>query len=200
MSKVISPYYSRNNYVLPISLLPHQINSNYKEQLLSNLRQSYEGKCSRDAFIIKIYEITEYGVASIPTKNVTSSVEFAQLLVKAYICIPHKHDIILMKIDSNDENTLKLSNGTIKGHCRKTKISDKFTINKKSNQIFYKEKEIQINDIVIVEVNDVGCINKNTQIDIICSIIDIASKKQIEQFNKENSMDLDTNNNDDKFI
>ncbi len=200
MTKVVSPYYYRKDYLLPISLLPDQIATNYRDLLLKNLRDSYEGKCSRDSFIIRIDEITKYGIAQIPIKNITSSVEFAELTAKCYICIPHKNDNIIMKITSIDESEIILENGPIKGHCRKSRISDKFTINKKSFQIFYKDKEIEIGDIVIVEIINVGCINKESMIDAICGIIDIASKKQIETFNKESSMEQDDVVNDDKFI
>jgi DNA-directed RNA polymerase subunit E'/Rpb7 len=199
MTTVISPYYYRKDYVLPISLLPHQISSNYKDSILKNLRESYEGKCSRDSFIIRIDEITDMGIASIPTKNITSSIEFAKLTAKCYICIPHKNDHIIMKITSIDESLIQMQNGAIKGHCRKTRIGDKFTINKKSFQVFYKDKEIQVGDIVIIEVVTVSCIPKQTNIDVICNLIDMASKKDIENFNKENSME-NNSVNDDKFI
>jgi len=200
MSKVISPYYSRNNYLLPISLLPNQIDSNYKDSLLKNLRDSYEGKCNKDSYIIRIDEISEFGNSNIPTKNITSSVEFSELKVKCYICIPHKYDNILMKISNIDESMINLVNGSIKGFCRKTRMSDKFTINKKSLQVFYNEKEINVDDIVVVEIINVSCISKQSNLDVICNIVDMANKNQIEIFNKESSLNKSDIVNDDKFI
>jgi tripartite-type tricarboxylate transporter receptor subunit TctC len=75
---VISPYYYRDAYVLPISLLPHQIKPGYKDDILKNLRDSYEGKCSRDSYIIRIDEISNYGIATIPVKNIKELVEYSK--------------------------------------------------------------------------------------------------------------------------
>lgn len=181
---LVSPYKNIFQYTR-ISLAPHNLNSDIKNNIMFKLKNSIEKKCNKYGFIENIYEIAEYDNGIIIPEDFSGNVIFN---IKYYckLCLPVINTVIIGQIKLINQELIIANNGPMYIFITNNNISDEFwkvnnniiTNNNNKNQL----KENNLVKILILNKR----INANSKkINLIGKLQDFATNDEIKKYYKK---------------
>lgn len=182
-----------------ISLNPEQINGNIDDHLLKNLISKIEGKTNEHGIVLKIIKIMDYNFGTINKLNFLASVDY-NIKYEALLCAPTKDLEIICVIDNIVKGYLIGHNGPVIIAIQFNNMDiQKFEIN--ANNIIYKSTNLPINkgDYIKVSIININMNLGEKEIVTICKLLDLASSREIEIFEDEQSL-TQNNINSDEYI
>ena len=180
MSKLVSPYRNIKQYTR-ISIEPHHMNSDIKNNMKIVLKKKVEKKCNRNGFIDEVYRILEYSDGIMPPENLNGGVIY-NITYHCKICITVENTIILGQIRVINQELIIAVNGPIMFFIPKENIdtnnwdiTDGY-LNKQT------KKKLQKDDFVKIQIIDKRINQNDSQIKSIGKLIDFATTEEVEKF------------------
>ena len=125
--------------VSTVSLNPRQFDNNIYKHLKNNLIKKLEGKCySKYGFIMKIYEILEYGDGYIVPENPLSCASF-EVKFSCRLCFPIVNRPLICKIQKINKLFINTSNGPIVCYITHNRINTDIFYNDINNKLLAKK-------------------------------------------------------------
>lgn len=150
-STIVSPYKDVEQYTR-ISIKPHQINSDIRNNLKINLKKKVEKKCNKNGFVDEVYNIVEFEDGIMFPENLSGSVIY-DVKYNCKLCLPIENTMLIARVKIINQELIIVENGPIFIFIPKDNIdtnmwylSDNNFINKKTNKI------LNDNDFVLVEI------------------------------------------------
>ena len=178
---LVSPYKNIFQYTR-ISLAPHNLNSDIKNNIMFKLKNSIEKKCNKNGFIENIYEIAEYKDGIIMNEDFSVNVIFN---VKYYckLCLPVINTIIIGQIKLINQELIIANNGPMYIFITNNNINDEFwKVN--NNEIVNKKtkNKLKENNLVKILILDKRINANSKKINLIGKLQDFATEDEIKKY------------------
>lgn len=178
---LVSPYKNIFQYTR-ISLAPHNLNSDIKNNIMFKLKNSIEKKCNKYGFIENIYEIAEYKDGIIMNEDFSGNVIFN---VKYYckLCLPVINTVIIGQIKLINQELIIANNGPMYIFITNNNINDEFwKVN--NNEIVNKKtkNKLKENNLVKILILDKRINANSKKINLIGKLQDFATEDEIKKY------------------
>lgn len=172
-----------------ITLSPYQMNNDLYINLKKNLIDKVEGKCNKNGFVVKVYNIIEYSNGIIEPEDFSGSATYIIKYI-AKVCVALKDSIIVAKIISNNisqPNFIVAQYSEIIRIIITKKLKDwninYFNITNDSNIIHIPtNKVLEQNDYLKIQLKVLKFNKNDTVIKCIGYAYDIATPEEIASF------------------
>ena len=201
---LVSPYKNVEQYTR-ISVPPHQLNSDIRNNIKLILKKKVEKKCNKNGFVDEVYKIVEFEDGEMYPENLSGSVMF-DVKYHCKLCIPIENTIIIAKVVIINQELIIATNGPLFIFIPKDNIDNNIW-NISDNDLISKktDNKLKVNDFVKVTIANKKINKDDWQIKAIGILNDIADKKDIEKYyghleELEGDEDEIDKENDDNFI
>jgi DNA-directed RNA polymerase subunit E'/Rpb7 len=193
----LSLYY-RTQLETKVSLLPEQINGNMDEHLLENLRSKVEGKTMDNGIVLKVIKLVDYDNGIIDKSSFMATTVY-NVKYECFICSPTKNLEIICLLENIVKGYLIARNGPVIAAIQFNNIdSQKFEISG-NNILFSKTKQpIQKGDYLKVSIINLNSNYGEKNIVTMCKLLNLASKKEIKEFEDDQLLATNGSIDDDK--
>lgn len=194
MTEISSPYKNIVQFA-KIKLLPHQLNTNIKNNMEIVLKSKLEKKCNKFGYIDNINKIISYNDGYLNPENLLGAVSY-DVSFECKICIPIENTNIIAKIKAINQELIMAENGPIIIFIPRSNVNTQnWEI---SNNFLHikKNKELKIDDYVKVQVEKKKINQDDIKIKCIGKLNDFAIDIEI---NKLFGNDI-SKENEDNFI
>lgn len=171
-----------------VSLLPEQINGDMNDSLLSNLRNNIEGKTSEHGIVIKVNNLVSYDYGIIVKSNFMATTVY-NVKYKCLLCSPTKNLEFTCVLDNIVKGILVGRNGPVIVAIQFNNIDmQKFKIDGENIVDTHSNKNIKKGDHLKVSVINVKINLKETNMTVICKLLNVASEKDIKKYKEEQAL------------
>jgi DNA-directed RNA polymerase subunit E'/Rpb7 len=171
-----------------ISLQPKQLTAKLDTHIINNLKEKVEKKVGEHGIVVKVKNVVNYDYGLVSPSDFTGSVIY-NVKYNCLLCSVSKGMEIIAQIVNIGKGLYIASNGPLIGVIYSYEINtDRFR--EENAKIFDKEtgqelqKETYVKMFIITYKSHLG----ETQILAICRLLDIASKKEIKIYQKEQKL------------
>jgi DNA-directed RNA polymerase subunit E'/Rpb7 len=178
---LVSPYKKLYQYTR-VYLTPYNLNSDIKNNIMFTLKKQVEKKCNMNGYVENIYDIAEYTDGDIINEDFSGNVIFN---IKYYckICIPIIDTIIIAKIKLIKQNLIIANNGPLYIFISNNMIDEsKWNINTNDIININTKNKLEPNNLVKIKINKTRIHNSSNKINVIGTLLDFASEKEINDF------------------
>ena len=176
---IVSPYRNIKQYTR-ISIEPHHMNSNIKNNMKYVLKKKVEKKCNKYGYVSEVYRILEYSDGIMPTENLNANAIY-DITYHCKLCIPIENTCIVCNISVISPEIIFGHNGPLLIMIRRDNIDmSNWMI---SDGIFNikANRKLQANDYCIVKILEKRVNQEDSQIKLGCQLIDLATEEQVHQ-------------------
>ena len=179
-AELVSPYKNIIQYT-KVQILPHMMNSDIESNMDLVLQKKVENKCNKYGYICKVYGIDSYEDGIMVPENLLGAVNY-NVTYQCKICIPIENTVIIGQIKGINQELIIIKNGPIVVFVPKTNIDS--NIWNISNEFTHKKTKhlLQVGDSVEVLINKKKINQGDSQIKCIGTLLNIASKENIEKY------------------
>jgi DNA-directed RNA polymerase subunit E'/Rpb7 len=177
---IVSPYRNIKQYTR-ISIEPHHMNSNIKNNMKYVLKKKVEKKCNKYGYVSEVYRILEYSDGIMPTENLNANAIY-DITYHCKLCIPIENTCIVCNISVISPEIIFGHNGPLLIMIRRDNIDmSNWNI---SDGIFSikANRKLQSGDYCIVKILEKRINQDDSQIKLGCQLVDLASEEQVLQF------------------
>jgi DNA-directed RNA polymerase subunit E'/Rpb7 len=174
MNKLTNPYYNTELYDR-ISLRPEQLNNDLYNNIKNNLIIKNEKKCCQYGYIYKINNIIEISDGIDIIENFDSKPVF-NIKYNCILYYPKINNNIICKIELLNKQLIKAIHGPIICIIRLD------TYEEIDNKIMINNKELKINDKIIINIENTNFFPNDNRIIVIGSMIGIPNESEIEKY------------------
>lgn len=178
---LVSPYKNIFQYTR-ISLAPHNLNSDIKNNIMFKLKNSIEKKCNKNGFIENIYEIAEYKDGIIMNEDFSGNVIFN---IKYYckLCLPVINTVIIGQIKLINLELIIANNGPMYIFITNNNINDEFwKVNNNEIININTKNKLKENNLVKILILDKRINANSSKINLIGKLQDFASEDEIKKY------------------
>lgn len=181
---------------------PNQLNNDLYFNIKRNLEKRFLNRVYKNYGLIeKIYNIKEVGEGKINKENNNADVYF-DVKFNCRLIRPTINSIIIAKVIALNNEFIILKCGNIKIMIKNKKINDKYVIDNIKG--IYKNKEtneeIKLGDYFKIQIYKYQMINKETTIYANGSLIDDATKEEVEEYYNKYYNEIENDNEIEKNI
>ena len=180
MSKLVSPYRNIKQYTR-ISVEPFNMNSDIKNNMKIILKKKIEKKCNKNGFVDELYRILEYSDGIMPPENLNGCVIY-NITYHCKICIPIENTLIIAQIKVINQELIIAVNGPIMFFIPKENVDTNIWDIPEGYLNKTKNKKIQRDDYVKIQVIDKRINQNDSQIKSIGKLIDFASSEEVDKY------------------
>jgi DNA-directed RNA polymerase subunit E'/Rpb7 len=180
MSKLVSPYRNIKQYTR-ISVEPFNMNSDIKNNMKIILKKKIEKKCNKNGFVDELYRILEYSDGIMPPENLNGCVIY-NITYHCKICIPIENTLIIAQIKVINQELIIAVNGPIMFFIPKENVDTNIWDIPEGYLNKSKNKKIQRDDYVKIQVIDKRINQNDSQIKSIGKLIDFASSEEVDKY------------------
>jgi DNA-directed RNA polymerase subunit E'/Rpb7 len=180
MSKLVSPYRNIKQYTR-ISVEPFHMNSDIKNNMKIILKKKVEKKCNKNGFVDELYRILEYSDGIMPPENLNGCVIY-NITYHCKICIPIENTLIIAQIKVINQELIIAVNGPIMFFIPKENVDTNIWDIPEGYLNKSKNKKIQRDDYVKIQVIDKRINQNDSQIKSIGKLIDFASSEEVDKY------------------
>lgn len=193
----ISLYY-QTQLETKVSLFPEQINANIDSHLLDNLKSKMEGKTDENGFIVKINKLIDYDYGMID-KTTFMATTIYRVKYECLLCSPVKDLEMICVVDNIIKGFLIAHNGPVIAAIQFNNVdTQKFEISGDNIIHIKTKKQIEKKDHLKVSIININNNLGEKEIVTLCKLMDLATERDIEQFNEEQALATNKIGNDDK--
>jgi DNA-directed RNA polymerase subunit E'/Rpb7 len=193
----ISLYY-RTQLEEKVSLLPEQIDGNMDDHILENLKAKIQGKTIDNGIVLKINRLIDYNYGMIDKANFMGTTVFS-VKYECFICSPTKDLEIICMLDNIIKGYLIAKNGPVIAviqfnniDIQKFEISGSTIISSKTKIPIEKGNYLKVS-IISININ----LGEKTIVTM-CKLLSLASKDEIQLYEKDQLLVTDGNSDDNK--
>jgi len=180
MSKLVSPYRNIKQYTR-ISVEPFHMNSDIKNNMKIILKKKIEKKCNKNGYVDELYRILEYSDGIMPPENLNGCVIY-NITYHCKICIPIENTLIIAQIKVINQELIIAVNGPIMFFIPKENVDTNIWDIPEGYLNKTKNKKIQRDDYVKIQVIDKRINQNDSQIKSIGKLIDFASSEEVDKY------------------
>lgn len=167
-----------------VRLKPRQMNYEYGEHLLYNLKRKVLGRCNNDGMITNVIKLLKYSDNLIIREDFSGDAEF-DITYLATLCVPIINTVSVLVIESIiydfNDHLIRASNGYVT--CVLA-IGDNRTAHVENGEVFIKDhtEALKSGDYIKVFIKNKRVEAGDKSIGIIGNLIDIASPEEIKLY------------------
>lgn len=198
MTDIVSPYMNIKQYT-KVLLKPHQMNSDIKNNLKTNLEEKVGKKCNKNGYIDKVHKIIDYGDGEMPPENLSGCAIYSTVYL-CRICMPMENTIIIGQVQVINPVLILAKNGPIYIFIPRENVDNSvFDVTNDFMHIKSKKK-LKTNQYVKVHIVNKKINKGDSQINTMGRLIDIASENEVKKYFgsvivNNNTLDMDENDN-----
>ena len=178
--KLVSPYRNIKQYTR-ISIEPHQMNSDIRNNMKINLKKKIEKKCNKNGYVDEVYRIVEYSDGKMPPENLNGSAKY-DITYHCRICVPVENTVIIAQVKVINQELIIAINGPIMIFIPKENVDsnawdipDNY-LNKAS------KKRLKVDDYVKIQIIDKRINQNDSQIKSIGRLLDFTNNEEIDKY------------------
>jgi DNA-directed RNA polymerase subunit E'/Rpb7 len=169
-----------------IVVLPSQLDGDLEEHILDNLRERVEKKCVEHGYVMRVNRIIEHNKGFINGDILTVPIVF-KVKYDCYFCSPVKNLEMICSIRKIYPGFLMAENGPVNIIISYQNIDlEKFIVDN-NHELLYKQNNMKLetSQMIKVSIMTVQFVLYENRIATLARLIDIANKKEIEQYDKD---------------
>lgn len=178
--ELTSPYKDIEQFT-KIKILPHQLNSDIRNNMLLNLKKKVEKKCNKNGFIDEVYRITHNEEGIMPSENLSGNVIY-DVSYHSRICIPIENTNIIVQIRLISQDLIMAINGPIVMFISRDNIDTNVWELEDNFRHIKKKTFLKTNDYVKVKIIAKRINNGDSQIKTMGLLLDYATDKEITNY------------------
>lgn len=182
-----SPYSNITiSYIVEMS--PDKLNNNLSFNIKEELKKNILGKCLNDyGYIVLIHKLEKFNMG-IVREDIEDAIVNFNVSFTCRICRPLKDMIIGCRIDTFNQNLMKLSNGPIIIVIQNEHVdSNQFRFDPVHNTMKHNQSGqlLKVGDYVKVLIYQTRFTYKDTKIFAIGQLLNVLNKEEIDQYNTD---------------
>lgn len=177
---LVSPYKNIKQYT-KIKLLPHQLNSDIRNNMKLSLKKKIEKKCNKNGFVDEVYRIVSFEDGILIPENLSGNVIY-DVCYHCKICIPIEDTIIIGQINIINQELIIAKNGPMFIFIPKNQIDTNIWDIVENFLHKTKKTNLKINDYVKIQIVNKRINQGDREIKAIGRLLDYASDNEIEKY------------------
>lgn len=202
---LVSPFKNVKQFT-KVQILPHQMNSDIKNNMLLSLCKQVENKCNKVGYVEKVHHIEKYQEQVMRAENLSGASNYNVDYI-CTLCNPIEKTIIVVQALLINQEEIIGKNGPIYAFILKNSVDNNiWTV---SENYFHKEKKesLKVNNFIKIEILEKRINTGDNHIKMMGKLLDFATEQEVNDYyytadkpSKDDDEDKQINDEESNFI